>query len=201
MIRDMHATEEPPFTPDLLRAAYAQGFFPMPHPQTGEILWFNPDPRAVIPLDGFHVSRSLRRTLRRVPFEVTFDRDFHGVMAACADREETWITQDFMDSYGDLHRQGDAHSVEVWLGGRLVGGAYGVSLAGGFFAESMFHRVTDASKVALYHLVERLRARGMTLLEVQFMTDHLASLGAVLVPRAEYLRRLRQALRQPVRFA
>src|SRR6185312_4352913 len=116
------------------------------------------------------------------------------------DRKETWITADFVDAYGQLHDLGHAHSVEVWLDERLVGGAYGVSIGGAFFAESMFHRETDASKVALFHLVERLKARGLTLLEVQFMTDHLASLGAVLIPRAEYLRRLRAALRQPVRF-
>lgn len=193
--------DETPFTPELLRLAYAQGYFPMPHPDTGEILWLSPNPRAVIPLDGFHVSRSLARTLRRVPFEVSFNRDFPGVMAACADRLDTWITEDFHSAYGALHREGDAHSVEVWLEGELVGGTYGVALGGAFFAESKFHRTTDASKVALFHLVKRMREQGMTLLEVQFMTPHLETLGATAIPRVEYLKRLHAAVRLPVRFA
>lgn len=196
----MQKMQEPPFTPELLRLAYAQGYFPMPHPDTGEILWFSPDPRAVMPLDGFHVSRSLRRTLRAGRFEISFDQDFRGVMDGCAERDETWITDEFKSTYGTLHDQGDAHSVEVWQDGTLVGGAYGVALAGAFFAESMFHRATDASKVALYHLVEHLKARGMTLLEVQFITPHLTSLGAVEIPKAEYLRKLRAALRRNVTF-
>lgn len=192
--------EEVPFTPELLRLAYAQGYFPMPHPDTGEILWFSPDPRAVIPLDGFHVSRSLAKTLKRQAFEVTVDLDFAGVMTACADRDETWITPAFHEAYGKLHEQGHAHSVEVWQGGALVGGTYGVSIAGAFFAESKFHRVTDASKVALHHLVSRMRERGMALLEVQFLTPHLASLGAVEISKSRYLKRLKAALELPVSF-
>jgi leucyl/phenylalanyl-tRNA--protein transferase len=190
----------PPFTPDLLRLAYAQGYFPMPHPDTGEILWFHPDPRAVLPLDGFHVSRSLERTLKKVPFNVTIDQDFAGVMAGCAARAETWINELFKKTYGELHAQGDAHSVEVWLDGQLVGGVYGVALGGAFFAESKFHKVTDASKVALYHLVKHMKARGMSLLEVQFITPHLKSLGVIEVSRAQYMRRLRGALERKVRF-
>ncbi len=190
----------PPFSPDLLRLAYAQGYFPMPHPDTGEILWFHPDPRAVLPLDGFHVSRSLDRTLQKGAFEITIDKDFAGVMDGCAARDETWINDLFKKTYGDLHALGDAHSVEVWQAGALVGGVYGVAINGAFFAESKFHRVTDASKVALYHLVKHLQVRGMTLLEVQFITPHLASLGVVEIPRAQYMRRLKGALERRVRF-
>ena len=174
----------------LVRQAYAQGFFPMPDPESDEILWFNPDPRTIIPLAGFHVSRSLARTLRRVPFVITVNQDFGGVMAGCADRPSTWITAEFFRVYGDLHRRGHAHSLEVWLQGELVGGVYGLAQGGVFHAESMFHRVTDASKVALYYLVARMQERAMTLLEAQFMTPHLASLGAIALPRDEYLRRL-----------
>jgi leucyl/phenylalanyl-tRNA--protein transferase len=191
---------EPPFTAALLRQAYAHGFFPMPHPDTGEILWFNPDPRAIIPLDGFHVSRSLARTLKRAPFTVTADQGFADVMTACGERQETWITDDFKRVYGELHQSGDAHSVEVRQGDELVGGVYGVTCGGAFFAESMFHRVTDASKVALYHLVERLKAGGFALLEVQFLTPHLKSLGAIEIPRAEYLRRLAKAVKLKAQF-
>jgi leucyl/phenylalanyl-tRNA--protein transferase len=172
----------------------------MPHPESGEIMWLTPDPRAVIPLDAFHASRSLKKTLRRGAFTVTFDRAFGGVMKSCADREDTWITGDFLTVYGELHRAGDAHSVEVWRGDALVGGTYGVTIGGAFFAESMFHREDDASKVALYHLVERLRAHAFTLLEVQFLTPHLASLGAVEISRSEYLRRLKRAVAVKARF-
>jgi len=186
--------------PGLLRLAYARGYFPMPHPDTGEILWFSPDPRAIIPLGGFHCSRSLARTLRLGAFEISMDRDFAGVMAGCAERTETWITDEFKTAYGRLHAEGDAHSLEVWQEDKLVGGVYGVALGRAFFAESMFHRVTDASKVALYHLVERLRQQDMLLLEVQFLTSHLASLGAVEIPREQYLRRLAAALKTTSRF-
>jgi leucyl/phenylalanyl-tRNA--protein transferase len=193
--------DEPPLSPELLVRAYAQGYFPMPHPDTGEILWLTPNPRAVIPLDGFHASRSLRKTLRTVNFEITVDQDFRGVMVACGDREDTWITDEFKRAYGELHDLGFAHSLEVWQDGALAGGVYGVSLNGAFFAESMFHKVTDASKVALYHLVARLKERGFKLLEVQFLTPHLASLGAVEIAKVEYLRRLRVALATAATFA
>lgn len=191
----MHRPRTDRLYPELLRAAYAQGYFPMPHPETDEIMWFRPDPRAVIPLDGFHVSQSLRRTLKRGIFSVTRDTAFTEVMLCCADREETWITPEFLHAYGQLHEQGHAHSVEVWdKMGNLVGGVYGVSLGGAFFAESKFHRSTDASKVALYHLVEHLRSRKFLLLEVQFMTPHLARLGATPVSDSEYQKRLAAAL-------
>lgn len=189
-----------PLAAETLLSAYAQGFFPMPDPEdpTAEkILWFHPDPRAVLPLDGFRLSRSLARTIKRGGFAVSLDRAFEAVMRACAAREETWITEAFVVAYCDLHRRGFAHSVEIWSpdGKDLWGGVYGVALGGGFFAESMFHARTDMSKVALYALVEHLKARGYTLLEVQFLTPHLESLGALEISRDEYLGRLSEALR------
>ena len=181
--------------PELLLSAYSQGYFPMPQSETNEILWYRPDPRAVIPLDNFHASRSLQRTLKRSHFTITFDSAFREVMLGCADRKETWITDEFLTAYTELHHLGFAHSVEVWSKDRqLVGGVYGVSLGGAFFAESKFHRKTDASKVALYHLVQRLKAQHFTLLEVQFMTPHLATLGALEIPDDIYQLRLAKAL-------
>ncbi len=190
------------FTPVGIEFAYRRGVFPMYDPRTGEMLWFQPDPRAIIPLDGFHISRSLAKTLRQGRFEVRFDTDFVGVMRGCADREEeTWISEDFIEVYGALHRQGKAHSVEVLCNGVLVGGTYGVALGGAFMAESMFHYETDASKVALAALVERLNARGYTLLDVQYLTPHLQSLGAIEIPHRVYYDRLRRALRLNCTFA
>ena len=186
--------DELPFTPELLRLAYAQGYFPMPHPDTGDIVWLSPNPRAVVPLDGFHRSRSLLKTLRKGGFEITFDKDFAGVIAACADREETWITDDFKAAYTGLHAEGAAHSVEVWRESQLVGGTYGVSLAGAFFAESMFHKETDASKVALVALVRQLQRWNFGMIDCQMNTPHLASLGAREIPRAEFTRRLQELI-------
>jgi leucyl/phenylalanyl-tRNA--protein transferase len=181
--------------------AYRHGIFPMADERSGEVLWFRPDPRAIIPLDGLHISRSLARTLRRGLFEIRVDTDFEGVMRACADRPEgTWISERFVEVYGALHRAGQAHSVEAWRNGRLVGGTYGVALGGAFMAESMFHRETDASKVALAALVARLRERHFILLDVQYVTPHLESLGAIEITRREYERRLEQALGLPCRF-
>lgn len=181
-------------SPDRLLLAYQVGIFPMADDE-GEIRWFAPDPRAIIPLDGFRVSRSLRTAVRRGIYEVHVNRAFDEVMAACARREEgTWISDDIRIAYGALHRLGFAHSVESWKDGRLVGGLYGVAVGGAFFGESMFHRATDASKVALVHLVERLRRRGFVLLDIQFMTEHLSQFGAVEIPRSEYERRLRGAI-------
>jgi leucyl/phenylalanyl-tRNA--protein transferase len=181
--------------PGLLVHAYRQGIFPMGM-DDGTIGWFSPDPRGIIPLDGFHVPDRLRRVLRSGRFTTSLNRDFEGVMRACAaDREEgTWITEDILASYVALHRLGLAHSVEVWRNGALVGGLYGVHLAGAFFGESMFHTVTDASKVALVTLVEHIRARGFVLLDIQWVTPHLARFGAVEIPRTEYLIRLADAL-------
>jgi leucyl/phenylalanyl-tRNA--protein transferase len=189
-------------TPEGVELAYRHGIFPMADERSGEVLWFRPDPRAIVPLDGFHTSRSLTRTLRRGLFEIRVDTDFEGVMRACADRPEgTWISGRFVDVYRALHRAGKAHSVEAWREGRLVGGVYGLALGGAFMAESMFHRETDASKVALAALVTRLREQGFVLLDVQYVTPHLESLGAVEITRQEYERRLERALGLPCRFA
>lgn len=183
-----------PFTAEVLVQAYSQGFFPMPHPDTNEIMWFHPDPRAVFPLDGFHCSRSFKRTLNRKTFEVSFNKDFKKTMEGCADRPDSWINEQFMDVYGELHELGYAHSVEVWSESKMVGGLYGVSINGGFFAESMFHYKTDASKFAIYHLIKHMNERSMALLEVQFITDHLQSLGAITISREKYLNKLESAL-------
>jgi leucyl/phenylalanyl-tRNA--protein transferase len=185
----------------MVEEAYREGIFPMADIELGIITWHRPRRRALLPLDGFHLSRSLARTLRRGKFEVTFDRDFGGVMNACAEREPTWISQEFKNVYGELHAQGKAHSVEVWVNGALAGGVYGVHLGGAFFAESKFHRVTDMSKVALAHLVARLRERGFALLEVQYLTEHLAQFGVVEVSHQEYMRRLALALELDCRFS
>ena len=181
--------------PRLLLQGYAAGIFPMADSrEASELFWVEPRSRAIIPLDQFHVSRSLRRTLRSGAFTVTVDRDFSGVIQACADREETWINADIERAMLALHGSGHAHSVEVWQDGGLVGGLYGVKLGRAFFGESMFSRVTDASKVALAWLVARLKAGGFTLLDCQFMTPHLASLGAVSVSRRTYVTLLSGAL-------
>lgn len=186
--------KRPFLTTTLLRVAYAQGFFPMPHPKTNKILWFSPDPRAIIPLDKFHCSRSLKKSLRNRGYNVTFNKAFSEVMHACAARDDTWIIPEFIEVYTRLHEEGDAHSVEVWKDGLLVGGTYGVTLGGAFFAESMFHKVTDASKVALFHLTKLMEKKGFILLEVQFLTEHLKSLGAIEIPAEEYMKRLETAL-------
>jgi leucyl/phenylalanyl-tRNA--protein transferase len=180
--------------PSTVFEAYRRGIFPM-HLGNGDLAWWSPDPRGILPLDGLKVSRSLRRSMRR--FSVSVDRAFVRVMRECANerRESGWITEEFVDTYTELHRLGWAHSVEVWRGDRLVGGLYGVEIGGLFAGESMFHRETDASKAALVALVEALTAcGGARLLDVQWRTDHLASLGAVAIPRAEYLSLLDRAL-------
>jgi leucyl/phenylalanyl-tRNA---protein transferase len=185
--------------PRLLLQGYATGIFPMADSrEADQLFWVEPKNRAIIPLDRFHVSRSLRRTIRSGRFDVTHDRDFAGVIAGCADREETWINADLERAMLALHGSGHAHSIEVWqsgaVGAELVGGIYGVKLGRAFFGESMFSRVTDASKVALAWLVARLKVGNFTLLDCQFMTEHLASLGAVSVPRETYVALLAAAL-------
>jgi leucyl/phenylalanyl-tRNA--protein transferase len=187
--------------PSLLVAAYEAGYFPMAM-EDGEIRWYSPDPRGVLPLDRFHAPRRLLRVVRSRRFEISFDRAFRDVMQACAaDRDEgTWINGEILDSYGALHAHGLAHSVEVWAGGELAGGLYGVSLNGAFFGESMFHRVSDASKVALWSLVERLRDRTFTLLDIQWLTPFLEQCGAVEIPRDQYLETLAEALTSAARF-
>lgn len=190
------------FTPAGVELAYRHGVFPMYDEWTEQILWFRPDPRAILPLDRFHVSRSLAKTIRKGVFEVRYDTDFEGVMRGCADREEgTWISEEFIKVYGALHRMGKAHSVETWREGRLVGGTYGLAFGGAFMAESMFHYETDASKVALAALVARLRERAFALLDVQYLTPHLARFGAVEIPHALYYELLQRALRLPCHFS
>ena len=177
---------------ELLLHAYRQAVFPMAM-EHGEIAWFSPDPRAIIPLEGFRIPHGLKRTLKKSPFEIRVNAGFETVMRACAQREETWINEVILESYVNLHRLGHAHSVEAWLDGKLAGGLYGVTLGGAFFGESMFHEVTDASKVALHALVERLREPNFSLLDTQWLTPHLVTFGAMEIPRAEYVRRLAAA--------
>ncbi|SFR87839.1 leucyl/phenylalanyl-tRNA--protein transferase [Sphingomonas jatrophae] len=185
--------------PDLLLRAYSVGVFPMADSRAArDVYWVEPKARGILPLDGFRLSRSLAKTLRSGRFQTTVDRAFPGVVAACAaataDRPDTWINPAIERAYGELHRRGHAHSVETWADGELVGGLYGVSLGRAFFGESMFSRATDASKVALAHLVARLRVGGFRLLDCQFITSHLASLGAVEVSRDVYVGLLDSAL-------
>jgi leucyl/phenylalanyl-tRNA---protein transferase len=192
-----------PLAPETLLTAYSQGVFPMAHPD-GQIYWYSPDPRAVLPLDRLHISRSLRRTIRKGIYDIRMNSDFSSVLDACAQpvrgREETWISAEIGEAYNQLHSLGFAHSVEAWRGENLVGGLYGVSLRGLFAGESMFSRERDASKVALYYLVHHLRERGFVLLDVQFQTSHLEKMGAVEIPRYQYLMFLRQAMAVDVYF-
>ncbi|MBI3767566.1 MAG: leucyl/phenylalanyl-tRNA--protein transferase [Deltaproteobacteria bacterium] len=186
--------------PGTILAAYRSGIFPWPD-AAGTLFWWSPDPRAILPLDGMHVSRSLQRTQRRGRFRVTVNRAYADVIAACADRSDgTWITPAIHAAYTHLHALGWAHSIEVWDGEVLAGGVYGLAIGGFFAAESMFHRVRDASKTGLAALVERLRAHGFTLFDVQLQTPHLASLGVVEIPRAEYLAHLAAATARPATF-
>jgi leucyl/phenylalanyl-tRNA--protein transferase len=187
---------------DALLSAYASGWFPMAA-APGDIRWYSPDPRGIIPLDGFHVSRRLARSFRRHGFEIRINTSFRAVIEACAAREDSdgdWIDEEIIESYCGLHERGFAHSVEAWQDGMLAGGLYGVALQGVFFGESMFHRVNDASKAALAALVSRLRARGYTLLDTQWVTEHLAQFGAVEIPRRRYLRLLDEALKLGASF-
>jgi leucyl/phenylalanyl-tRNA--protein transferase len=183
----------------LLVSAYSSGWFPMAVDH-GEIRWYSPDPRGVIPLDTFHVPSRLARVIRRGNFSIAVNREFERVMRACAEADRhdddpgTWISEEIIESYVELHRLGIAHSVETWQEDRLVGGLYGVALGGAFFGESMFHHATDASKVALAALVERMRTRGFTLLDIQWVTPHLEQFGAVEISRRKYLQLLAQAL-------
>jgi leucyl/phenylalanyl-tRNA--protein transferase len=181
--------------PDLLLAAYAAGYFPMADSRDGPIRWYSPDPRAIIPLDGLKISRSLRQVLKKNVYEIQVDKAFESVIRNCAARDETWISEEIVQSYLELHCLGFAHSVEAWREDLLIGGLYGVALGGAFFGESMFSRRRDASKVALVHLVERLRAREFVLLDTQFTTPHLKRLGVIEIGRDDYMQRLRRAIR------
>lgn len=192
-------------TPAILLRAYAVGIFPMADTRTDRTVhWLAPEWRGILPLESFHVPGRLRRTLRRRPFEIRCDSDFEAVISACAEprqnHPDTWINRDIETVFCDLHRLGYAHSVETWQSGQLVGGLYGLALGGAFFGESMFSKVTDASKVALVHLVARLRIGGFTLLDTQFVTDHLRQFGAVEIASVQYLRRLEAALARTGRF-
>ena len=187
---------------EILLSAYASGWFPMAV-APGEIRWYSPDPRGIIPLDTFHVPSRLARVVASGRFEIRIDADFAGVMRSCAERrgpEGTWIDDEIVESYAALHHAGLAHSVEAWQQGHLVGGLYGVALGGAFFGESMFHRVADASKVTLVALVERLRANGFLLLDTQWVTEHLQQFGAVEIPRRRYLKLLAQAIEHEASF-
>jgi leucyl/phenylalanyl-tRNA--protein transferase len=186
-------------TPQILLRAYAAGIFPMADDASDpEVFWVQPEMRGVIPLDTFHVPRSLARAVRRAPYDIRFDTAFRAVINACAEttenRERTWINRTIRDLYCQLHEMGHAHSVEAWDDDQLVGGLYGVSLGRAFFGESMFSRKTDASKICLVHLVERLKERGFVLLDTQFTTEHLKRFGAVDVPAEEYENMLAEAL-------
>jgi len=183
-------------SPELLLQAYAAGIFPMAAGRNDPTIhWFDPTMRGIIPLHGFHISRKLRKAILTDDYRAQFDQDFEGVLRACAARPETWINGEIHDLYMDLHRMGHAHSQEIWHGDTLVGGVYGVVLGGAFFGESMFSRRTNASKIALAWLIDRLNLTGFTLFDTQFLTPHLASLGAVEIARDAYHARLLAALK------
>jgi leucyl/phenylalanyl-tRNA--protein transferase len=189
--------------PYILIAGYSQGIFPMAD-DDGEIYWYDPNPRAIIPLDTFYVPRRLRRTIRKGIFDIRVDSAFRAVIEACAKpdtgREDTWISREIIESYTNLHQLGFAHSVEAWQGGELVGGLYGAAIRGLFAGESMFSRAPDASKVALVYLVERLNRGGFVLLDTQFMTEHLAQFGTMEITRDEYKTRLAHAMTVEAEF-
>ena len=194
-------TEAIDLSAELLLSAYAAGIFPMGSDSDPDTLyWVDPPKRGILPLGDLHVSKSLKKKIKRSEFTVRINHDFAGTMRDCADRSETWINDAIVSSYADLHRRGFAHSVETWQGGERVGGLYGVCLGAGFFGESMFSRASDASKIALVWLVARLRAGGFQLLDTQFTTDHLESLGVIEIPRASYKTQLAQALETPAKF-
>ncbi len=184
--------------------AYRHGIFPWPMYEDDPMLWWSPDPRGILPLDGFRISRRLARTVRSGKFQVTCDQNFQQVIQNCAQgpgREGgTWLTGAMIEAYGQLHRLGHAHSIEVWHEGRLAGGTYGLAIGGLFAAESMFYHERDASKVALVHLIDHLHARGYQLFDLQQWTPHTGSLGAIEIPRSEYLRQLAKAIELPVTF-
>ncbi len=182
------------FSAELVLRGYCAGLFPMADPR-GRIAWFSPDPRCIFEYERFHVPRTLRQVVRQQRFEIRIDTAFEDVIRACGERPEgTWISPRILSVYVQLHRAGFAHSVECWKDGGLAGGLYGVAIGGAYFGESMFHRVRDASKVALVALMERLKSRGYTLVDTQWRTPHLSRFGVVEIPRDEYLRRLEAAL-------
>ena len=194
------ATKHKKLTPQTLISSYASGYFPMSESRdTTELYWFNPARRGVLPLDDFHIPSGLKKFLKKNPFQTRIDADFEGVIRSCAElgqtRKETWINDEIIQAYCELHRMGHAHSVESWREGKLVGGLYGVSLGGAFFGESMFSRESEASKVALVHLVELLNEAGYTLLDTQFVNDHLKQFGVKEIVKRTYMARLDKALK------
>jgi leucyl/phenylalanyl-tRNA--protein transferase len=194
--------KSPGITPEILLRAYSIGLFPMAESADDpEIFWVEPELRGVLPLDTFHVSKSLAKTIRHKPFDIRFNSDFDAVITACAEetagRPSTWINRTIKGLYSTLHRMGHAHTVEAWEGDELVGGLYGVSLGSAFFGESMFSRRTDASKICLVHLVKRLREKGFSLLDTQFTTEHLKTFGAIDVQKDDYARMLTSAMQSP----
>jgi leucyl/phenylalanyl-tRNA---protein transferase len=186
--------------PDLLLEGYRFGVFPMAM-NDNSIEWFSPDPRAILPLENFHVPHALRRLVIKKAFEVTIDKAFSAVIQACADRKNTWINREIIESYTRLHELGHAHSLEAWNKNSLAGGLYGVAVGGAFFGESMFYRVTDASKITLVALMEHLRARKFVLVDTQWLTPHLQQFGGIQISRSHYLRLLRRAVDLPRKFA
>lgn len=202
-------TRDDPFslelTPELIVRAYRAGIFPMAESEADpDVFWVSPNRRGILPLNGFKISKSFRKVLRKHKFQVRVDTDFKTVINGCAtagsDRDSTWINRTIRDLYGALFQSGICHTVEVWEGNEMVGGLYGLAIGGAFFGESMFHRRTDASKIALAHLVERLNTGGFTLLDTQFVTPHLISMGAIEIERDDYERRLNDALELPADF-
>jgi leucyl/phenylalanyl-tRNA--protein transferase len=185
---------------EFLLAAYREGVFPMSEPN-GRLAWYSPDPRGVLPLEAFYQPHGLRRVMRQGKFEIRFNTAFREVMEGCARRDETWIDSQILATYCALHAQGYGHSVEAWFEGKLAGGLYGVALGGAFFGESMFHDITDASKVALVALVERLKTQGFGLLDLQWVTPHLAQFGAREIPRKAYLAQLKEQMKRACVFA
>ena len=196
--RDDRLTSE--LEADFLLMAYAHGYFPMADPRSGKISWYSPDPRAIIPFTTYRPPRSLRRVVEKHVFDVRFDTAFQQVIRGCSHRHDTWISDEFVRAYVDLHALGHAHSVETWKDEVLAGGLYGVTLGGAFFGESMFSLVPNASKVAFVHLVERLRSNGFVLLDTQFLNDHVMQFGAYEISRQEYLVLLGNATRTQAKF-
>ena len=200
-----YTAEQIKLTPEIILRAYAAGIFPMAESRDDhELFWVDPEMRGVFPLDGLYISRSLKKRLRQQRYEIKYDSDFAGVIQGCAestvDRHDTWINNEIIHLYGRLFQMGHAHTVECWLDGELVGGLYGITLKGVFFGESMFSRQTDASKIALVHLVARLLEDGFTLLDTQFVTEHLKRLGAIEIPRDDYHKLLDDALTVDAEF-
>lgn len=195
MPHDMYQPDQPPLTPELLLRGYMSGIFPMAeHQDDPEIFWVDPKRRGILPLDAVHISRSLKKALRKSSARLALDTDFAGVVAGCADRSDTWINAAIFDAYLELHEMGYAHAIEVHEDGRLTGGVYGVAIGGAFFGESMFSRRPDASKIALVCLAQHMRSCGFTLFDTQFVTPHLQKMGALEIARDDYRARLKDAL-------